>query len=239
MYSVKRAIILAAGMGKRMNPITLHIPKPLVSVNGFRMIDTIINALHHNEIYEIYIVVGYKKEEFASFKNVEGITLIENPDYDISNNIASLYYARNHLEDALILDGDQIINTPEILKKSFCKSGYNAVWTDTPTDEWLMQVENNKVISCSRTGGSSGWQLYSVSRWTKEDSRKLRSLLEQEYLVEKKRDIFWDDIALFLHPEEFDLGITEMKHGDIIEIDNIEELAALDNSYNILTGESK
>ena len=58
---VKKAIIMAAGLGNRMKLVTLRTPKPLVKVNGIRMIDTVIQALHENGIYEIYIVVGYLK----------------------------------------------------------------------------------------------------------------------------------------------------------------------------------
>ena len=48
MHKVKQAIIMAAGLGKRMRPITLEIPKPLIKVNGVRMIDTVIRGLHAN-----------------------------------------------------------------------------------------------------------------------------------------------------------------------------------------------
>ena len=58
MYKVERAIIMAAGIGKRMQPITLDTPKPLVKVNGVRMIDTVIKGLRENGITEIYVVVG-------------------------------------------------------------------------------------------------------------------------------------------------------------------------------------
>ena len=44
------------------------------------------------------------------------------------------------------------------------------------TNEWLMQTLNNKIISCSRTGGKNGWQLYSISRWTEDDGKKLKSI---------------------------------------------------------------
>ena len=55
MYKVKRAIIMAAGIGKRMQPVTLETPKPLVKVNGVRMIDTVIQGLLENGISEIYV----------------------------------------------------------------------------------------------------------------------------------------------------------------------------------------
>ena len=159
MNTVKRAIIMAAGIGKRMQPVTLDTPKPLVRVNGKRMIDTVIEGLYVNGIYEIYVVVGYLKEQFYELeKEYPGVNIIENPYYDTCNNISSLYVAREHIEDTIILDGDQIIFNPEILKPEFEHSGYNAIWTDEDTDEWLMTVENDIVVSCSRTGGRQGWQ---------------------------------------------------------------------------------
>lgn len=231
-HTVKRAIIMAAGFGNRMKPITLETPKPMVKVNGKRMIDTVIDALHENGIFEIYIVVGYLKEKFEELKETyPDITLIENPYFDTCNNISSLYVARNFIEDAIILDGDQIIYNRSIVKADFEKSGYNAVWTDEETDEWLMQVENNTVTSCSRTGGKSGWQLYSISRWTKVDGQKLKRHLEVEFEEKKNTQIYWDDVAMFCYPKEYDLGIMEMQANDIVEVDNFEELLAIDSSY--------
>ena len=130
---------MAAGLGKRMYPITQTTPKPLVKVNGVRMIDSVIQALHKNGITEIYIVTGYLKEQFYVLEDeYEGLHILENNFYADCNNISSLYVARNYIEDAIILDGDQIIYNDSILDPKFEKSGYNAVWTDEKTDEWLM-----------------------------------------------------------------------------------------------------
>lgn len=232
MHKVKRAIIMAAGMGNRMRPVTLTTPKPMIRVNGVRMIDSVICALHQNGINEIYVVVGYLKEQFAVLEQeYEGLKLIENPYYDTCNNISSLYVAREHLSDVIILDGDQMIYEPSILAPEFQRSGYNGVWTDSHTEEWLMTVEDGIVTACSRTGGEKGWQLYSISRWSDEDGKKLASHLEMEFEEKKNRQIYWDDVALFCYPEEYTLGVREMKKGDIVEIDCYEELIEIDPSY--------
>ena len=232
MHIVKRAIIMAAGTGSRMRPVTLTVPKPMIRVNGVRMIDTVIHALHKNGIFEIYVVVGYLKEQFQVLEQeYEGLTLIENPYYDTCNNISSLYVAREHLSDTIILDGDQVIFHPEILAPEFERSGYNAVWTDSHTDEWVMTVEDGIVTACSRNGGEKGWQLYSISRWSAEDGKKLRHFLEVEFEEKQNRQIYWDDVALLCHPEEFRLGIRQMEAGDIVEIDSFRELVDIDPSY--------
>ena len=232
MPRVTRAIIMAAGIGKRMQPLTLTTPKPLISVNNTRMIDSAINGLHKNGIFEIYIVVGYLKEQFYQLeRQFPGVKIIENPYYETCNNISSLYVARDYIEEAMILDGDQIIYNPVILSPEFERSGYNAIWTETPTDEWLLTVKNGIITHCSRAGGQSGWQLYGISRWTAEDGRKLRHHLEIQFEKKKNHQIYWDDVALFCYPDEYKLGVWKMHRNDIKEIDDLKELADLDITY--------
>ena len=232
-HTVQRAIIMAAGIGKRMQPLTFETPKPLVKVNGVRMIDTVVNGLRQNGIHEIYVVVGHLKEQFYAWaRDIEGVEVIENPYYDTCNNISSLYVAREHLGNCIILDGDQIIFHPSILEAHFVRSGYNAVWCEGETKEWLMDVKDGVVQSCSRTGGTRGWQLYSISRWTEEDGRRLKEYLEAEFEA-GHTDLYWDDVAMFCHFDAFTLGIREMTADDIIEIDGLDELAAIDERYQV------
>lgn len=232
MNKIEQAIIMAAGKGERMRPITNTIPKPLIKVNGIRMIESIIQALHENDIYKIYVVVGYQKELFSYLETkYENLHLIENPYFQTTNNISSLYVARDHLENTIILDGDQIIYNPSVLSKVFDYSGYNSVWTTEYTTEWLLTIEKGRVISCSKNGGTKGWRLYSISRWNKADGQRLKEIVTREFKSHIISNIYWDDLALFKYANDFNLGIFEMKKNDVIEIDSFKELQDVDPTY--------
>ena len=90
-YRVKRAIFIAAGFGSRMVPVTLNTPKPLVRVNGKRLIDPSLDAVLAAGIEEIYIIRGYLGEQFDQLLyKYPMIKFIENPIYNESNNISSI-----------------------------------------------------------------------------------------------------------------------------------------------------
>ncbi|WP_293973787.1 NTP transferase domain-containing protein [uncultured Ruminococcus sp.] len=239
MNSVNRAIIMAAGKGTRMLPLTERIPKPLVEVNGKSFIERTIEILLSKSISEIYVVTGYLKEKFKYLEEkYPEVTLLDNPYYDTCNNISSLYIARDYIENSVILDGDMIINNSDVIQKEFDCSGYVSIWTDKYTDEWLQQADDdNIVISCSRNGGKKGWILYSISYWSECDGIKLRDHLINEFEVRKNKDIYWDDVAMFIYPDEYKLKIRPADKGDIIEIDSLQELALFDKKYICYLGE--
>lgn len=232
MSTADKAVILAAGRGTRLEPFTDQTPKPLLKVRGVRIIDSIIQALKANGIHEIYVVTGYKKECFEEWaENRPEVTLIENPDYENCNNISSLYAARKHIDNTVILDGDQYIHNPGVLKNDFERSGYCCAWTDGETAEWLVTEENGRIVSCSRDGGAGGWRLFSISFWNHEDGLRLMEQVELEYKEKRNTQDYWDDIPLFLHREDYCLGIRRVQAEDIEEIDSCEELLSADPSY--------
>ena len=225
MHKVERAIIMAAGMGTRLKPATDDTPKPMVKVNGVRMIDTVIDALHANGINEIHIVTGYLAGRFSEVKQkYPDVDILYNPYYETRNNISSMFVAREYLQNAICVDGDQIIYNPEILSPYFDYSGYAGSLLHDETDEWVMQTDELGIVTSASIGGNHGWQLFGISRWTSEDGLKLKRYIEEEYLVKRNYDIWWDNIPLFIHPEDFKLKVRRIMKGDLKEIDNFYEL---------------
>ena len=109
-----QAIILAAGLGRRLKDLTAHNTKCMVKVNGVTLIERMLKQLAGRNLSRIVLVVGYKAESLVCFVKSLGldipIVFIENPIYDKTNNIYSLALAKEYLtqEDTLLLESDLI-----------------------------------------------------------------------------------------------------------------------------------
>ena len=112
-----QALILAAGTGSRLKQYTEKVPKCMVPVNGIPMIERAIDAIISAGIKQLYIGLGYKAEVLKEFlaktfdqKRLDGmkIDFIENPVYDKTNNIYSLWLARQAFsdDDTILLESD-------------------------------------------------------------------------------------------------------------------------------------
>lgn len=232
--NINNAIIMAAGKGERLKPLTLSTPKPLIKVNGVPMIENIINSLLSVGIKDISVVVGYLQDKFKYLKNKYGVSLIINPDYDSANNISSLYYARHKLGGTIIMDGDQIITDINILKLDFKKSGYVCIRNEENhfSNEWILTLDEKSIISkCSRNGDVGGYILKSLSYWNKTDSSKLKKYTEEIYMHKSIKDIYWDDVPVFIKKEKFKLKGYVVEDNSILEIDSLDELKEIDRSY--------
>lgn len=112
----RRAVILAAGLGSRLRPLTDTMPKPMVEVCGRPIITTILDGLLAAGIDDITIVCGWQKEKLFPLKEkYPMLAFVENPDFAVSNNIASILCAGERIEDALVVEGDLYIAHPEVV----------------------------------------------------------------------------------------------------------------------------
>ena len=115
-----QAVILAAGMGRRLGELTGDNTKCMLEVNGVKLIDRALESLSECNLSRIILVVGYKRENVKAYvgNSYKGIDIIyvDNPIYDKTNNIYSLYLAKDYLvaEDTLLLESDLIYESAVI-----------------------------------------------------------------------------------------------------------------------------
>ncbi|MFQ7565678.1 MAG: NTP transferase domain-containing protein, partial [Clostridium perfringens] len=112
-----RAILLAAGMGTRLRPLTLDTPKSLIEVNGRPLLERQIEFLRERGVEEIIVVTGYLAEKFDYLKDKYGVKLVNNDKYDIYNNIYTMYLVREYLEKTYVVDADVYISENFLLEK--------------------------------------------------------------------------------------------------------------------------
>lgn len=109
-------------MGKRLGEYTYNNTKCMLEVNGIRLIDRALAALKEVNVTKVILVVGYKGQNVKDYVGVEyqgmPVEYVENPIYDKTNNIYSLYLAKDYLkaEDTILLESD-IIFSPSVIKK--------------------------------------------------------------------------------------------------------------------------
>ena len=229
-YRVKRAVFLAAGFGSRLVPITINTPKPLVRVNGVRMIDTLLDAVFAAGIEEIYIVRGYLGEQFDQLLyKYPMIKFIDNPEFDTANNISSAFYVRHLLQNAYVMEADLVLYNPSLITKYQYTSNYLGVPVEQ-TDDWCFEVTDG-VITKLGIGGTDCFHEYGISYWNTDDGAKLCDDIKTVYEQPDGKEYYWDQVPLEHYLENYKLEVRECTFADIIEIDSYADLQKIDNSY--------
>ena len=230
-YRVKSAVIMAAGFGQRMVPATLKKPKPMVTVNGVRIIDTLLDALVNVGITDITLIRGYKKEKFDDLiEKYPFINLVDNDEFDVTNNISSVMKVIDKVDSCYLCEADLYISNPEIITKYQYYSNILGSYS-LETDDWSFKLSNG-YISEYQKGNTYCYNYYGISYWTKEDSEKLRHDFADVYNnYEDGKNYFWEFIPLILKKDRYNVEIRQCQKSDIIEIDSYHELQLLDPSY--------
>ena len=228
-YRAKRAIFIAAGFGTRLVPVTLNTPKPLVRVNGKRIIDGLIDACLEAGINEIYIVRGYLAEQFDQLLyKYPMIKFLENPIYNEANNISSSMCARYMLSNAYVFEADLLISNPKIITPYHYTSDFLAIKKDR-TDDWCFVVKDVE----EKVGGLDCWQMVGISYWNEVDGHKLSNDIKETYDMPGGKECYWEQVPLVYCKNHYQVEVRECFENDIIEIDTFRELKAIDKTYDV------
>ncbi|MDU1540075.1 MAG: NTP transferase domain-containing protein [Paeniclostridium sordellii] len=227
-----RAILLAAGMGTRLRPVTLTTPKSLVEVNGKPILERQIEFLREIDIDEIIVVTGYLNEKFNYLREKYGVKLIHNDKFNIYNNIYTMYLVREYLGDSYVIDADVYLHR-NFLERDIQKSTYFSGYKTGFKNEWKLDCDENDKVSNIIVDDGEGYILSGISYWSKNDAIIITNELEKYIENGKFKDLYWDDVVKD-NLSKLDVYIRKINSEDSFEIDSLEDLSNLTNLLNII-----
>lgn len=237
-YKVDGAVILAAGFGSRFVPLSYDTPKGLLKVYGERMLERQIRQLREAGIQDITLVVGYLKEKFDYLIDRFGVRLLYNPDFASTNNISSVFYARDLLRgrNMYLLSSDNWMR--ENMYHSYEPGAwYSSVFAEGETREWVVSANKKGIITDVSVGGKDAWVMYGPVYLSREFSSALLPALEEVFRTPGREQYYWENVYVdLLHKNRGkaaapELSLNRQSKHQVYEFENLEELRLFDPYY--------
>ena len=227
-----RAIILAAGMGTRLRPLTRNKPKGLVEVNGIPIVERQIQFLIEKGIHDITIVTGYLHEQYDCFVDQYNVTLVHNDKYDKYNNLYTMYLVRNLLKDSYVISCDFFWNK-NIIDSNPKSSMLMCNLREEFTNEWIIRTDkNDRIIAFDIGDGINEYIVSGISFWNEKDGQFIAEKLEKEISNGKFADLCWDEI-IKRHIGEMKVKLKKLSSSDTYEIDTVKDLAIAEKNTKL------
>jgi len=226
-------VILAAGMAKRLRPLTDERPKCLLTVGQRTLLQRTVDAIVAAGITELVVVTGYRRQMIEDFLTTHypslTIHFIDNPDYAHNNNIFSLWLTRPYTEgnDFLLLDSDILFDPavlPAVLKEEGSVLALNRHELGEEEIKVIVDAENrvleiSKVCSIEKAIGES----VGIEKMTADYSVALFKELEQMIEAEGLIDVFYEKAFERLIPQGHTFRIVDTTDFFSIELDTVED----------------
>lgn len=228
----RNAIILAAGFGMRMVPINTETPKALLEINGEPLIERTIKQLHEVGITEIYVVVGFMKEQLEYLIDEYGVELVVNAEYAVKNNLYSMNLVLSHLSNTYVVPCD-IWCDRNPFHRTELYSWYMV--SDLIDDDSSVRV-NRKMELVTIPESSSGNGMIGISYLLESQAATVRERIAQLCKDSSHDGSFWEE-ALY-NKDKMIVQARVVHASDVVEINTYEQLRELDSKSNHLKSDA-
>lgn len=222
-------IMMVAGKGSRLRPLTLKHPKSMYMLDQqTTLLQRMVSVIKEiDEGADIVIVTGHMHRSIES--QVEGVTFIYNPFYEVTNSIASLWFAREHLDadNIVLIDGD-IVMSRELMRDVVCKPvNRPCVLVDSSikTDgDYNVEVSGEQVLVMSKDLDSYYGEYAGLTKLDRASALEMRT--ELEAMVEDGFYDQWYENALvqLIFKNDFKLYYIDIADYDWTEVDSVNDL---------------
>ena len=230
-FKVDNAIIMAAGYSARCMPLSNVMPKGLFRVKGEILIEREIEQLKQAGITDIVVVTGFMHEKFQYLEEKYNVRLVNNPDFDKYNNMASLYAAREYMRSSYILCSDNYYEQ-NVFHQYLYTPHYSCIYSDSYCDEFCVTaVDEEGYIEEIHRGGERAWYTIGDAFFDASFSRRFCQFMNEEWENMQTRNMLMDDFHI-KHIKDLKLRKMERPGRSILEFDTLEEIKKYDPSFN-------
>lgn len=230
--SPKTAIILAAGFGMRMVPINTETPKGLLEIHGEPLIERLIKQLHEVGVSNIYVIVGFMKEQYEYLIDLYGVRLIVNTEYATKNNLHSIKLAAKYLGNSYIIPCD--IWCAENPFNQYELYSWYMVSNHLSNDSSVRV--NRKMELVTVTGSGEGNTMLGITYLVKEDAAYVNERIKQLTSDQRYDGAFWEE-ALYAKNKMI-IPAKLVPADAAVEINTYEQLRELDGNSNQLKSDA-
>lgn len=224
-------IILVAGQGKNLQPLTLSHPKTLYKLDGkTTVLQRLVRSIRkHDNGAEIVVVVGFMYKHIQKELEDDNVTFVHNPFYSATSSMGSLWFAKAYLqrENVVIINGD-IVMSDQLMSDVICAhTDIPYVLLDsTRTDgnKYNVQVQNDKVCVMSKNLTKFMGNYASVTKLDAVSSRFVSEQLNQMVNEGMYNLFFEDSLVQMIFDKNFDLYYKDIKDYQWTEVDNVDDL---------------
>ncbi|MGX7112118.1 CTP--phosphocholine cytidylyltransferase [Gemella cuniculi] len=221
-----RAIILAAGLGTRLRPMTNNTPKALIKVKNKPLVEYQIEYLKEKGIDDIIIVVGYLHEQFNYLKNKYNVKLVYNEKYAEYNNFYSLYLVKDYLADSYVIDADNYL-FKNMFRNNINRSTYFSVYREECDNEWFLIYGEDFKVKDIIVDSKAGRILSGVSFWDAKTAEKIVEFINEAYESNEFTNLYWDNMVKD-NIDKLDVYVEELEDNSIYEIDSVKDYNKLE-----------
>lgn len=224
-------IVLVAGQGRNLQPLTLSHPKTLYKLDGkTTVLQRLVRLIRkHDKDAEIVVVVGFMYKHIQIELEDDNVTFVHNPFYPVTGSMGSLWFAKAYLqsENVVVINGD-IVVSDQLMSDVICAhADFPYVLLDstrTDANKYNVQVQGDKVCVMSKNLTEFFGNYASV---TKLDAVSSRFVLEQlnQMVNEGMYNLFFEDaLVQMIFDKNFELYYRDIKDYQWTEIDNVNDL---------------
>lgn len=230
-----RVIILAAGIGSRLKPFTENMPKGLFKVGDeVTILERMVNMVKRNLEAEICVVTGFLHERVENL--LSGVTFVYNPFYRVTNSIASLWFAREYLDDDVIITNSDIVIEEALFKELLKINSAATVLMDSSKmydADYKVATYNDRVVIMSKELRTCSGEYAGITKLSKDSALKLRRKIEM--MVEEEQIDEWYETALvnMILNDSFVLNYCDISQYQWVEVDTVDDLLAARKIYEI------